>query len=113
MNNPLVEWLGNVGWAGTDVPSLHAANFNRMVKAEYNRLYNTARDHQAKCSVLCKRRHKGNSRWYVYATANEEYPITEVAEYGQAPTKPKILADIILYLSVKYPDLLSKEHAGE
>lgn len=112
MENPLVIWLNQIGWEGTDVPLLCAAKFNRMVKSKFNMLYNIAYVHRSKCSVLCKRRHKNNSRWFVYATA-KEYPIVEVAEYNQPPTRAKLLADIILHLSLKYPDLLelNKENA--
>ena len=43
----------------------------------------------------------------------KEYPIVEMAEYNQPPTRAKLLADIILHLSLKYPDLLelNKENA--
>lgn len=105
MDNPLVNWLNQIGWEGTDVPSLHAAKFNRMVKSKFNMLYNIAYVHRSKCSVLCRSVYGNNNRWLVYATA-KEYPIVEVAEYKQSPTQAKLLADITLHLSLKYPDLL-------
>lgn len=106
MNNPLIEWLDKSDWNNFHVPSRDAARFNRMLRNEFVPLYCAAKNHRSKSSVLCKR-YNSRSRWFLYMTA-KEFPIGEVAEYNVAPTSAKILADVALLLSVKYPNLWMK-----